>query len=62
MNIILKGFYYPFRFIFYYHLFFYLLSIIASQNASIDDMKHHIISWARTNVETDEIIRRLRDE
>jgi hypothetical protein len=62
MNNTLKEFCYPFRFMLHYHLFFCLLSIIASQNASIDDMKHHIISWARTNVETDEIIRRLRDE
>jgi hypothetical protein len=35
---------------------------MASQDASIDDMKHHIINWARTNVRTDEIVRRLRDE
>ena len=35
---------------------------MASEDASIDDMKHHIINWARTNVRTDEIVRRLRDD
>jgi hypothetical protein len=35
---------------------------MASRDATIDDMKQHIINWACTNVRTDEIIRRLRDE
>jgi len=35
---------------------------MASEDASIDDIKHHIINWARINVRTDEIVRRLRDD
>jgi len=46
----------------FYHLVFLLLSTMASQDVSIDDMKEHIINWARTNARTDEIIRRLQDE